>query len=303
MPIRTALFSGGDFLEHKYIDLHCHSYYSDGTYSPEGLVLLAKQKGLCAIALTDHDTIDGLALFHEAGKKHGLETISGIEFAVFYTGFGKKVELHIVGLDFNPLHPALQDAITFIQESRDARNKKIIDNFRRRGMPMTLEEVEKNAGGLIVTRAHFANVLVARKYANNKAEAFEKYISPGLPCYVERELLSPKDCIELIRNIGGVAVLAHPTKYSLNMEQLETVCMELKEYGLSAVEVTYSTYTAAQERDMKKLADKYQLAYSGGSDFHGENKPDIQLGVGHGNLKIPYSYLVELQSASFRKGR
>lgn len=279
----------------KTIDLHTHSYCSDGTFSPEGLVILAKKQGLSAIALTDHDTIDGLELFLEAGEKHGMETICGIEFAALYEGFHRP-EIHIVGLGFDCHDSALLAKLEEIRQSRDDRNERMAKQLTAIGLPVSLEEVAQNAGGEIITRAHFANVLLEKKLVKDRKEAFSKYLSPGCPGYVERQFLTPKGCIEAIKNAGGAAVLAHPTLYNLDMAQVETLCKELIPFGLDGIECRYSTYTAAQTKAVEKIARTLGLLPSGGSDFHGENKPDIRLGKGMGNLQIPYTYWEDLRT-------
>lgn len=279
----------------KTIDLHTHSYCSDGTFSPEGLVILAKKQGLSAIALTDHDTIDGLELFLEAGKKHGIETICGIEFAALYEGFHRP-EIHIVGLGFDRHDPMLLKKLEEIRQSRDDRNERMAKQLTAIGLPVSLEEVAHNAGGEIITRAHFANVLLEKKLIKDRKEAFSKYLSPGCPGYVERQFLTPKGCIEAIKNAGGAAVLAHPTLYDLDMTQVETLCKELIPFGLDGIECRYSTYTPAQTKAIEKIARTLGLLPSGGSDFHGENKPDIRLGKGMGNLQIPYTYWEDLRT-------
>lgn len=278
----------------KWIDLHTHSYCSDGTFSPEGLVVLAKKQNLSAIALTDHDTVDGLEAFHAAGQKHAVQTISGIEFGIL-SELTPQTEIHILGLFIDEQNKQIAHSIEFIQNARMARNEKMRQKLCQLGLPMTEEELSKSAGGEIVTRAHFARVMLQKGYINNRAEAFSKYISPGLPGYVEREFLTPKKCIEIIRQSGGAAVLAHATLYGLNMEQIEDLCRQLKSYGLTGMEVRHCSFSKKEEVQLEKIAARTGLAKSGGSDFHGENKPGIQLGVGKGNLKIPYSYLEELQ--------
>ncbi len=269
------------------IDLHTHSYCSDGTFSPEGLVILAKNIGLSAIALTDHDTLNGLELFCEAGKTHGIETIPGIEFAAQWEE-AHHPEIHIVGLGFHPNTPILQRRLAEIRQSRQERNARMVKQLTAFGLPVSLEEIEHHAGGEIVTRAHFANVLLQKHFVHSRNEAFSRYLSPGCPGYVKREFLSPRICIETIRQAGGVAVLAHPTLYGLDTAQIIRLCEELREYGLVGIECYYATYTAAQTASMEKIARQTHLLPSGGSDFHGDNKPDIRLGTGKGNLSIPY---------------
>lgn len=271
----------------KTVDLHTHSYCSDGTFSPEGLVILAKQKGLSAIALTDHDTIDGLSLFHKAGEKHGIETISGIEFAARYQDFHQP-ELHIVGLGFANEHTSLTERMAQIQKDRQKRNIQMVKQLQGIGFPITFEEIQQYAGGEIITRAHFATVLLQKRLVRDRNEVFQRYLSPGCPGYVARKVLSPKDCIETIHKADGVAILAHPTLYRLDEDQLIMVAQELCGYGLDGIECYYSTYTATQQKQIQKIANRFALLPSGGSDFHGENKPHISLGTGKGNLVIPY---------------
>ncbi|MGN0135103.1 PHP domain-containing protein [Anaerotignum sp.] len=276
------------------IDLHTHSTYSDGTYTPAKLVELAKKIGLSALALTDHDTIDGLEEFQAAGKALGMETIPGIEFAALWEHHHRP-EIHIVGLGLCPSHPVLWERMKDIRQSRDIRNKKMCEKLSSIGLPITLEEVSANAGGEIITRAHFANVLLQKGYIKKKEDAFARYISPGMPGYVEREFLSPALCIRTIKEAGGAAVLAHPTLYGLDLEQLAELCRELIPYGLDGIECQYSTYSPAETKAITALAEHMGLLPSGGSDFHGKNKPNIHLGSGKSNLAIPYGFWEELK--------
>ena len=276
------------------VDLHVHSTASDGTYTPEEVAKLAKTIGLSAIALTDHDTIDGLDAFQKTGNTLGIETITGIEFAALWEKHHRP-EIHIVGLGFDPDHPALLERMKDIQNSRDVRNQKMCEKLSSIGLHITLDEVAANAGGEIITRAHFANVLLKKGYIAKKEDAFSRYISTGLPGYVEREFLSPELCIRTIKEAGGAAVLAHPTLYGLNMNQLEELCEELIPYGLDGIECQYSTYSSAETKTITALAEKMNLLPSGGSDFHGKNKPNIHLGSGKSNLAIPYIFWEELK--------
>ena len=276
------------------IDLHVHSTASDGTYAPAEAAELAKKIGLSAIALTDHDTIDGLEEFQETGKALDIETIPGIEFAALWPKYHRP-EIHIVGLGFDPSHPALLERMTEIKESRDIRNQKMCEKLSSIGLHITLEEVTANAGGEIITRAHFANVLLQKGYIAKKEDAFSRYISTGLPGYVEREFLSPELCIRTIKEAGGAAILAHPTLYGMDLEQLEELCEELIPYGLDGIECQYSTYSPAETKAITALAEKMHLLPSGGSDFHGKNKPNIHLGSGKSNLAIPYAFWEELK--------
>lgn len=276
------------------IDLHTHSTASDGTYSPAEVAELAQRIGLSAIALTDHDTIDGLEEFQKTGAALGLETIAGIEFAALYEKYHRP-EIHIVGLGIDPKDPVLLERMKDIQQIRDHRNHKMCEKLSSIGLKMTFEELAANAGGEIITRAHFANVLLQKGYIAKKEDAFSRYISPGLPGYVEREFLTPALCIQTIKEAGGAAVLAHPTLYGLSPEQIEELCTELVSYGLDGIECQYSTYSPAETKMITAIAEKLHLLPSGGSDFHGKNKPNIHLGSGKSNLAIPYGFWEELK--------
>lgn len=275
----------------KLTDLHTHSTASDGTFSPSEVAALAKEAGLASVALTDHDTTDGLDEFMEAGRSLGIETIPGIELAAGY----KNTELHIVGLFVDYKSSALKESMEFIVNERNERNKKMIKALSRIGMEISLRELEENAGGNIITRAHYANVMVNRGYVKNKEEAFDRYISSGRPGYVERETLTPKTCIEVIRKSGGIPVLAHATLYGYGYLEIHNLVGELKGYGLMAMETMYSTYTPRQSEELRKICEYYKLMKSGGSDFHGLNKPDIKIGTGRGALKIPQSFADEMK--------
>lgn len=270
------------------IDLHTHSYCSDGTFSPEGLVVLAKKQGLRAIALTDHDTIDGLEQFLMAGEKYHIETIPGIELAAKCESFHQP-ELHIVGLGFDPKAPVWAEQTETMRKNRQNRNIEMASQLTKIGLPVTIEEVLQMAGGEIITRAHFANILLKKGYVYTREEAFSKYLSQGLPGYVPKILSTPAECIQTIHLAGGISILAHPTLYNLAQDQLDSLCSQLVPLGLDGIECFYSTYTPSQRKNMMKLAKKHQLCPSGGSDFHGENKPYIALGKGKGNLSIPYA--------------
>lgn len=274
-------------------DLHTHSKASDGTKTPSELVCLAKDIGLTSIALTDHDTIDGLAEFKTAGVKYDIETISGIEFAAAY----KNTELHIVGLFIDENNKNLMESMKYIVNERTERNKKMLYVLKKLGIDISLDELENNAGGNIITRAHYANVMKEKGYVRNNDEAFNKYIGSGKAGYVKRETLTPKNCIEVIRNAGGIPILAHGTLYGFNYLDIFNVVGELKKYGLMGMETLYSTYTHKQAYEMLKICEHYNLLESGGSDFHGDNKPDIKIGTGRGNLKIPQEFTEKMKEA------
>ena len=279
----------------EYIDLHTHSTFSDGTLTPEEIIVLAKEKGLKAIAITDHDTLDGIDEFMAAGEKHGIETIPGIEFASYYDFLGRKVEIHIVGLFIDHNNEVIQTAAEKIKQQRYERNIKMIEKLTEIGFPMTYDELYEISGCGNCTRAHYAQLMYKKGYTKTVNEAFEKYISLGLPGHVPRKLITPTEAIEIIKAAGGIPVLAHAALYKLDYDAIRKLVRELKEYGLKAMEVMYSTFKPEQEREITRIAKEEGLLFSGGSDYHGKNKADIDLGVGRGNLKIPYSFLEELK--------
>ena len=280
-----------------FTDLHTHSTFSDGTDSPETIVEKAKKAGLSSVALTDHDCVYGIDQFVAAGKKHGIETISGIELASYFSApfIERTKEIHIVGLFIDSGNSALLDKTRQILNDRVERNKKMTKRLTELGFPMTYDELREVAGRDSCSRTHYALLMVKKGYVKDKKEAFAKYISSGMPGYVPRILPTPKECIELIKNAGGVPVLAHSTLYGLTFEQVDLMAESLRKIGMEAMEVMYSTYTAEQEAKVTAIAKKHGYAFSGGSDYHGLNKAGIYIGIGKGNLKIPESFVYDLK--------
>lgn len=280
-----------------YIDLHVHSNISDGTLTPTEVVKEAISASLSAFALTDHDSLYGLNEAKEAAAKqaslgHHIEVISGVEISCNYQDHK---EIHIVGLMVDETNAKLNDALEQAIINRDNRNIKMIKNFNDAGIPIKLEDLEGFAPQSVITRAHFARYFVENGYVKTRKEAFEKYLDQNGPYYVPREFISPEDSIALIRQAGGIPVLAHPLLYHLSKDELDKLVSRLKEAGLVAIEAVYSTNTGCDESDTRRLARLNDLLLSGGSDFHGANKPDISIGKGFGNLKIPYEFLDEMR--------
>lgn len=276
----------------KTVDLHTHSTASDGTHSPTEVVRAAVESGLCALALTDHDTADGLIEAANAAKTFGIEFIPGIEISVSFM----QKELHIVGLYLDISGQPFINAVKKLQENRDARNKKMIKQMQTAGIDITMEKLRASQGNCVLTRANFARYLMDICVISTIQEGFDKYLDEGKPFYIPRQYLSPETAIHLIHQAHGLAVLAHPLLYHLTESQLENTVRGLKELGLDGMEVYYSRNTAYDTPRLKKLAMKYDLVPSGGSDFHGTNKPDIQIGSGRGNLIVPYDVVAAQKS-------
>lgn len=272
------------------IDLHVHSNKSDGTFSPTELVQYSVEKGLTAIALTDHDTTEGLAEAINAAAGLSLTVIPGIEFSTVYDN----KDVHVLGLFIDYDSPVFQEALKGFVNSRILRNEKMCHRLQEKGIDITYEKLLEAYPEAVITRAHYARFMLEQGVIKSMPEAFERYIGDHAPCYVPREKITPYQAVELIRKVKGIPVLAHPPLYRMSDERLEQLVISLKEAGLAGIETIYSTYTRGEENHMRTLAGKYDLLITGGSDFHGSNKPDIDLGTGKGNLSVPEDILTPL---------
>ena len=282
--------------------MHTHSNKSDGSFSPTELVDYAVAKGLRAVALTDHDTIDGLeeAVFHtealrQAGKS-SIEVVPGIEFS---TKHGEK-DVHIVGLYIAYDAPKFRARLQAFVDSRTGRNIKMCRNLQEAGIDITYEKLKERNPDAVITRAHYASFLFEEGYVKSRQDAFAKYLGDHTKYFVPREKVTPAQAVELILQVGGIPILAHPPLYHMGRERLDRLVSSLKDVGLMGIESLYSTYTKQDERDMRNLADKYDLLLSGGSDFHGGNKPNLDLGVGYGKLFVPEEFLITMKKATGR---
>lgn len=274
-----------------YVDLHIHSCFSDGTCTPQQLIRLAEQQQLSAIALTDHDTVAGCSQALSAAEHSGVELIPGIELSCLY----QKQDVHMTGLFVDPQNQTLQDAILTFVNNRADRNRQMAEKLSAAGFPVTVEALKTAFPNAILTRAHFARYLTDRGFFKNTDEVFRTYIGSGCPCYVEKAAFTPEQAIHVIHAAGGLAILAHPFLYHMTDSALESMIRHFQSLGMDGMEVMYTTHTDAMQIAALKLAARYHLFKSGGSDFHGANKPDISLGTGHGNLRVPASYLTEMK--------
>lgn len=280
----------------RFIDLHTHTTASDGTYTPSALVDYAISKELAAIAITDHDTIDGIApAKRHLGDSKALEIISGIEFSTNAPHL--KSDIHILGLYIDENNAEFIHSLDTIVQSRNDRNRKMIDKLCEIGLSITMEDVIRNSTNGIITRAHFGKTLLQKGYIKNLNEAFTKYIGTGCVAFVPRHKLTPEKAIKIIRDCGGVAVLAHPTLYHLNLRELDSLIEELVHARLQGIEGLYSLYNKSEVSYLQDFATQYNLFITGGSDFHGANKAGIDLGVGRGQLKVPYELLEPIKKA------
>lgn len=271
------------------IDLHVHSVYSDGSDTPAELVRLAVESGVTGLALTDHDTMDGAGEFLDACRAAAITGISGIELSC--DPLGSDEELHILGYGLNPKHPLAVEKLAWADEKRVERNRRIVAKLNDLGFPLTWEEVLAQTEKGVVGRPHIAKALLARQLVSSVSQAFSLYLSKGKPAYQEREHMSPQEGIAMIHEAGGVAVVAHPFLWFKNPQTLGEGLRKLKEMGADGVEVRYSTHTPEQMMALLRMAGEIGLFPTGGSDYHGTAKPDIQIGCGFGSLCVPDDYL------------
>lgn len=269
------------------IDLHTHSSYSDGSFSPGQLVQLAKDKGLRAIALTDHDTVAGLEEALAAGKELEVELVPGVEISAQYP----PGTMHILGYYVQPSHPELLRDLEKLQRARAARNPKIIERLQALGLEISWTEVLNLSGGQ-VGRPHIAQVLLHRGYVSSINEAFARYLKKGAIAYVEKFRFSPDEAIAMIRNAGGLAALAHPFTLGVgNPQELTSLVRELQAMGLEGMEVFYPEHSEEMTGVYQDIAKGLGLLYTGGSDFHGDLKNGSDLGVGVETPNLDYALL------------
>ena len=281
---------GGEILI-DIVDLHTHSTFSDGTFTPTELVMYAKEKGIKAIALTDHDTIEGLEEGANAAQKEGIEFINGIEYAVDCVG----CEIHVLGLCIDRHSKYLQDEIVKLKETRHARNLKMLKKLNESGINITLEDIRGTQENAVITRANFARAIVEKGYVQSHDGAFKKYLSKGRKTYIERERLEAKTAIETVEKSGGLSFLAHPFLYNLAPKDIEKLIEELVSQGLNGIEAYHVSHSQYNIDILLKIAQKYNLLVCGGSDFHGANKEGVDLGVGRGNVFVKYEVLSKIK--------
>jgi len=277
----------------KFIDLHTHSTASDGSYSPAEVVRLAKEGGLAAMALTDHDTVDGLPEAVAAGQEFGVEVIPGVEISAQFPGG----TMHILGLFVEYHNGRLDERLAVLKQARIDRNPRIIAKLNALGIPITMEKVDQISGGGQVGRPHIARALMEAGYVQDLQEAFDKYLGWHRPAYVSKFRFPPEAALAMIREAKGIPVLAHPFTLGLGSAYaLKNLIIELKGLGLAGLEVYYSEHTPEQEALYLKLVRELDLQISGGSDFHGLNKPEITLGSMPSQDKLTYNLLEALKA-------
>ncbi len=280
-------------------DLHAHSTASDGTDSPAQIIRLAKQIGLRAVALTDHDTLAGLEEAAREAKHLGVELIPGCEISLD----GVPGTFHMTGIGVDPSNAFLRERLDFVRQGREGRNAEIAQKLTALGFPVSVEEAAAEAGGDVVGRPHFARVLVNKGYVKDFKEAFDRFLGKNRAAYAERDRLPLPEAIAAIHGAGGSAVLAHPYTIALpDPAAFEAWLKETAAAGLDGIETIYTEHSAADERRYRDLAKRCGLLESGGSDYHGGNKAGTDLGVGKGGLRIPYALYEALRDRARSRG-
>ena len=282
----------------KSIDLHVHSNKSDGSNTPEELVHMAIAKGLSSFALTDHDTVDGVDAaisyaekLRADGMEHVPEVIPGIELSTEYMG----KDIHLVGLYIDHHSAAFRTHLKRFVNSREERNRTMCARLAEAGIDISYEQLIAEFPDSVLTRAHYAVYLINHGYSKSKEDAFSQYLGDHTRYFVPREKITPEMGVELILQAGGIPILAHPVLYRMSSARLEELVARLKKAGLIGIEAIYATYTPAEEREIRKLAERYGLLISGGSDYHGAAKPGLEMGSGYGRLFVPEDVLEELR--------
>ena len=274
----------------RMIDLHTHSTVSDGSDEPARIPELALAAGCRAVALTDHDRVDGVAEAAARALQLGIELVPGVEISCEHSG-----TMHMLVYFLPAGSGPLQDELARLQEARDSRNRRMASLMAVLGLPVTYEEIQEEAGGMGAGRPHIAKILVRKGVVSSIQEAFDVWLAKGRPAYMDKERLAADVAVRLAVASGGVPVLAHPLSLGLDPAGTAAVVGELTGYGLAGVESIYGRYSVAEREAMAVLAGDNGLVATGGSDHHGTYKPDLQVGVGRGDLNVPDSVLDELR--------
>jgi predicted metal-dependent phosphoesterase TrpH len=265
----------------KFADLHLHTDFSDSTYTPQALIDISKKKGLSCIAVTDHDTVDGIEPCLKAAKQD-IEILPAIELTAEHNG----LEVHILGYLIEYKNEQLIKKLNFLKQKRIERMGKIIKKLKDLNIEIKEHEIQEFSGRGTIGRLHLARLMLKKGYINSLSEAFQKYIGDKSPAYICGFHLNPQEAIKLIEDVQGIAVLAHP--YSLDQDDLIPLFVS---YGLKGLEVYYPEHSPQQTAYYENLAGKYNLLITGGSDCHGDAKPEAKIG----SIKIPYELVERLK--------
>ena len=273
-----------------FIDLHIHTTASDGSLTPEEVVKESLRLGLGAISITDHDTVDGVAPAIEAAENSPLRVIPGVEISSVWHGR----EIHILGYNFDHENPFLISTLNRMAQMRRERNENICLKLQKLGLDITTDELYRISGNSTITRNDISRLMISKGYVKDKAEAFTYYLGSDAPCFVPKFRMPAEDAYKLITYAGGVCSLAHPVQYRMDDDQYTELFMYLKAVGFRCIEVIHSDNGMHDENRFKQIASACGLLFTGGSDFHGRSKPDIHIGTGRGNIKVPGTFLYNI---------
>ena len=276
------------------IDLHLHTTFSDGSLPPREVVALAHKAGVTTLAITDHDMTDGIPEAMNSGQEYGIEVIPGIEISSRV----QDREIHILGYCIDFMDSTFQHRLAKLRETRHLRNSQIIEKLNALGLSLSYQDVHAVGGSDAIGRPHIAQVLLNKGYVKSIREAFERYLADRAAAYVPRELPKAEVAMSWLREAGGVSVLAHPSWVRSKGEGIEKFCENLKEQGLQGMEVFYSSHSPSQTSQYLEITRRLDLIATGGSDFHGLTKPDIEIGTGRGNLKVPEKLINKLKETA-----
>ncbi|RJP29785.1 MAG: PHP domain-containing protein [Candidatus Omnitrophota bacterium] len=273
----------------KFVDLHLHSFFSDGTCSPQELVLQAKEAGVSAISVVDHDTVSAVSLVADEANKYDIEVVPGIELSADYNGS----EVHILGYLIDHQAKDFLDELELLKKSRIKRIYMMLDKLNTLGVNLSPDSVFAVAGSGTISRLHIARAMLNEGFITSIQEAFQKYIGDKGPAYVSSFRLGPKEAIGLIKRVGGLAVIAHPYILASDKPILEFI-----EFGLDGIEIFYPEHSQSMIKHYLKLAEEYNLLATGGSDFHGSAKPEVKIGC----VKIPYHIVQDMRDYKKEQG-
>ncbi len=276
----------------KLIDLHTHSVKSDGSMTPAQVVREAKRAGLTAIALSDHDTVEGVKEAMEEGRRIGVEVVPAIEFSV-----QSDTETHILAYYLDIDNPKLTRILEECKDVREQRNAECCRKLNELGFDVTMEEARAIAPNGIVGRAHFARLLMDKGYTKSVKDGFKLYLENGKYAYSGIQRLEAEETVKLIKECGGLSFVAHLHLIKLDDDSLRSFLTRLKGVGLDGIEGYYTDYTPEMQEKYQNMAKELGLMISGGTDFHAQMKPHISIGTGLGNMKIPYSVLEGIKIA------
>jgi len=281
------------------VDLHVHSTASDGMFAPREVVRRAADMGLKAVALTDHDTVQGVPEALAAGEEFDIEAITGVEISAEYADGA----CHILGYFIDPAEEGLVAILEAAREARDRRNDEILARLRDVGVELTMDDLTAGRGCTSITRAHFATALVAKGLVADWEEAFDTYLGRGQPAFVPRRRMEPEEAISVIRGAGGLASLAHPRQLNRSLAETEAWIKRLAEAGVEAVEASTPDHTANFAKHYGEIAERLGLVCTGGTDWHGREDSPVQLGLGRGQMAVHYTVVEQMKARLAARGK